>query len=273
MQISYARHMDSTTSFALSLSGGGICALAYAGFDEVLRQHKLEPSCYAGLSGGAILAVLLASNLTADNTLKFFQHLMTFRILNTHLSHIEVVDHGKLAALIRHLLPYKTFEKLPTQAAIFASDVTNKEPVFIQSGDIASAIVASCSVFPLLQPVKRRGLLLGDGGMTVYYGAQYVRTAGFNKIIGVDVTGITEGPVRGLLSALYKQINTTITENARHELEEWPVDLDIRIAFPGTSIFNIQRKAFHFINIGRITAKRYLRQIQRLTSSPSHETK
>ncbi|MBI3576925.1 patatin-like phospholipase family protein [Candidatus Gottesmanbacteria bacterium] len=258
--------MDSSAPFALSLSGGGICSLAYAGFDEVLRQHKLESSCYAGLSGGAILAVLLASNMSADNAIQFFQHLKTFKILNTHLSHIEVIDHTKLISLLRSLLPYKTFEDLPTRAAVFASDVTNKEPVLIQNGDIASAIVASCSIFPLLQPVKRRGRLLGDGGMTVYYGANYLRPLGFKKVIGVDVTGITEGPVKGLLSALYKQINTTVTENARHELEEWPVDLDVRITFPGASIFSLQRKAHHFVNFGKKTAQHYLGKIHHMLS-------
>lgn len=252
--------------YALSLSGGGICSLAYAGFDEVLRQHKLEPSCYAGLSGGAILAVLLASNMTADNAIKFFEHLKTFRILNTHWSHIEVIDHMKLISLLRSLLPYKTFEKLPTRAVVFASDVTKKEPVLVTSGDIASALVSSCSIFPLLQPVRRRGLLLADGGMTIYYGAHYLRQLGYKKVVGVDVTGITEGPVHGLLSALYKQINTTVTENARHELEEWPVDVDVRITFPGASIFSLQRKAHHFVNFGRKTAEKYLRKIHSLTT-------
>lgn len=258
--------MNTPTPFALSLSGGGICSLAYAGFDEVLRQHKLEPSCYAGLSGGAVLAVLLASNLTADNVIKFFEHLKTFRILNTHLSHIEVIDHAELSVLIRRLLPYKTFEELPTRAAVFASDVTKKEPVLITSGDIASAIVASCSIFPLLQPVRRRGSLLADGGMTVYYGAHYLRQLGYKKVVGVDVTGITEGPVHGLLSALYKQINTTVTENARHELDEFPVDMDVRITFPGASIFSLQKKAHHFVNFGRKTGQQYLSQLHRLIS-------
>lgn len=254
--------------FALSLSGGGICSLAYAGFNEVLHQHKLKPSYYAGLSGGAILAVLLASNVTADNIINFFLHLKTFRILNTHLSHIEIIDHNKFTVLIRQLLPYKTFEELPTRAAVFASDVTNKEPVFIRSGDIASAIVASCSLFPLLQPVKRRGLLLGDGGMTVYYGANFIRQLGYKKVVGVDVTGMTVGPLYSLLSALYKQINTTLSENARHELEEWPVDIDVRITFPRASIFSLQRKAHHFVNFGRKTAEQYVGKIQKLIFSP-----
>ncbi len=262
--------MGSSTSFALSLSGGGVCSLAYAGFDEVLRQHKMDPACYAGLSGGAILAVLLASNMTADNILKFFLHLKTFKILNTHLSHIEIIDHTKLILLLRDLLPYKTFEDLPTRAAVFASDVTKKEPVLINTGDIASALVASCSLFPLLQPVKRRGILLGDGGMTVYYGANYIRQLGFKKVVGVDVTGLSVGPVYGLLSALYKQINTTLSENARHELEEWPVDVDVRITFPRQSIFSLQRKAHHFVNFGRKTAQTYLSRLQHLASPPQH---
>ncbi len=253
--------MDLSRSFALSMSGGGLSAIAYAGVNEVLLEHHLAPSCYAGLSGGAALAVLLASGLSTAEIIAFVDRIKTVRILNTHWTHWEVVDHTKLTQFIRELLPYKTFESLPIPAVIFASDVVKKRPVAIQMGDIASAIVASCSMFPMLQPVKRRGLELVDGGFTLYYGAQFLRSVSVDKVSGIDVTGLTEGSIGGVFRALFLQINAAITSNSLHELSESPVDLDIKIRFPTPSIFSFDRKATHLVHIGR---KAMLSHVQKL---------
>lgn len=257
--------MDTPKKFALSMSGGGLSAVAYAGMNEVLIEHNLAPSCYAGLSGGAALAVLLASRLTTADVIKFIDGIKTFRMLNTHWSHFEVINHTKLIEYIRDALPYKSFESLPIPAVIFASDVTHQQPVVIQSGDIASAIVASCSMFPMLQPVKRRGLELVDGGFTLYYGARFLHElAHADKIIGVDVTGLTEGSVSGIFRALFLQINSAITSNSRYELSEFPVDLDIKIRFPTPSLFSFDRKAAHLVHIGRKAAQSHLKKIKQV---------
>ena len=246
------------------MSGGGLSAIAYAGINEVLLEHNLAPSCYAGLSGGAALAVFLASCMSTNQIIECIDQLKTVRILNTHWSHLEVIDHVKLASHIRDMLPYKTFESLPIPAVIFASDVVHQQPVVIKSGDIASAIVASCSMFPMLQPVRRRGLELVDGGYTVYYGAQYLREIdSIEMVIGVDVTGLSEGSVGGILRALFLQINSVITSNSRYELKEFPVDLDLKIRFPAPSIFSFDRKAARLVHIGRHTARTNISKIRR----------
>jgi NTE family protein len=247
--------------FTLSLSGGGLSSIAYAGFNDELIEKHLEPSSYAGLSGGALLAVLLASKMTSKEIISFVKNINFLELLNTRFTHFEVIDHTKLIEKIREALPYKTFEQLPVPAVIFASDLTKTEPVAIQGGDLASAIVASCSMFPLLQPVKRQGRLLGDGGFTVYYGARFLRCS-TDKIIGVDVTGLSEGVVRGAFHSLFMQINSAVTSNSRYELSEYPVDLDIKISFPTPSIFSFDQKVSHLLSLGRKSAKKHLSKIK-----------
>lgn len=259
--------MINSNNFALSLSGGGLSALAYASFVEELKKHQLEPSCYAGLSGGALLSVLLASNLSTQEIVDLIRHLKTLKLLNTHLTQFEIIDHKKLTELIRDLLPIKFFEQLPKRAVVFASDLNKKETAVLSSGDIASAVVASCSLFPVLKPVKRKGLLLGDGGFTVYYGAQYLHDMGFTKVIGVDVTGLTEGTFKGILKAFYQLVNSAISSNARYELHEAPVNLDIKITFPSPTIFTIERKINHILYLGRKAAERNIKKIKKILAN------
>lgn len=254
----------SNNSLALTLSGGGLSALAYAGFVERLKEKNIQPTMYAGLSGGAISAVLLASNLSTSEIQQFWLKIQTPSILNTHLSKLEIIDHKKFIELVRELLPFKNFEDLPFPAVVFVTDLEKKEPVLINTGDIASAVVASCSVFPLLQPVKRRGLILGDGGFTVFYGAKFLRELGAKKVVGVDVTGLTEGGFKGFLSALYKQINASVTYISRYELENYPVDLNIQISFPAPNPLNFREKTDHLVALGQKRADDYMYKVKKL---------
>jgi NTE family protein len=243
--------IKSKNKIGITFSGGGLSALAYAGFCEELQKHHVDIDLYAGLSGGALMAILVASKLTIEEITQFVLHLDTLTIINSKPSNIEIIDHRKFIELLREMLPYKTFEKLPTPVVLFATDLEKKIPVAIDSGDIASAIAASCSVFPLLQPVKRKGLILGDGGFTVYYGARFMRARGIDKVIGVDVTGMTEGRVKGFFRALFLQINSSTTSNSRYELELDPVDVDVKISFPSPNPLNIGRKTTHLIKLGQ----------------------
>ena len=257
--------MTNTLSpFALTMSGGGLSSLAYAGFVSVLHEHDIYPSVYAGLSGGAIAAVLLSSGLSVDKILEFVFYFTSIKMINTHLKHFEIIDHHRLVERMRNILPYKTFEELPIPVYIFASDLVNQKPVVLYTGDIASAIAGSCSFYPLLEPIKRRGSLLSDGGFTTYYGAQYLREKGMKKVIGVDVTGVCESTVGGILGLFYKQLNISLTSNKRYELSEYPVDLDIQIMFPAPFFLSIHQKADHIIKYGRKKAVSHISQIQKV---------
>jgi NTE family protein len=252
------------SSLGLSMSGGGLSALAYLGFVEELKKAGIEPELYAGLSGGAIIAVLLASGLSTLEVVDFFKHIRFWQLLNFSWHTIEVFDHHKMNELIHSLLPIKRFEDLPTKALVYASDLTLKQPALFEEGDIASAVLASCSMFPFMQPVKRRGRILGDGGYTVYYGAQYLRERHIKTVVGVDVSGLTERSISGIFGGLYKQINAALTSNARYELHEHHVDLDVQIAFPMPNIFHFQGEIDHLLATGRKAAQKHLTKIKKL---------
>jgi len=255
--------MNEYYPFGVSFSGGGLSSVAYSGFIDVLKENGLSPSLYAGLSGGALVSVLLASNMKGAEIIEFIDKFKTLKIINTNLHNIEIFDHNKLTDLIRSLLPYKNFEDLPIKTLIFSSDLVKKSPLVLDSGDLASAIVSSCSAFPILSPVKRLGFILGDGGFTTYFGAQMIREAGVKKVVGIDVVGILEGSVRGLFGSLYKGINSSLYSIARYELQESPVDVNIQIVFPSPNIFSFDKKATHIINLGRQSAEKNIYKIKK----------
>ena len=48
-------------TFGLTLSGGGVRALAHAGMLKALEQYGLRPVAISGTSGGALVGALYAS--------------------------------------------------------------------------------------------------------------------------------------------------------------------------------------------------------------------
>ena len=48
-------------TFGLTLSGGGVRALAHGGMLKALEEHNLRPVVISGTSGGALVGALYAS--------------------------------------------------------------------------------------------------------------------------------------------------------------------------------------------------------------------
>lgn len=257
-------HKNDSKKLCFSFSGGSTSALAYLGFVDECKKHGIEPDCYAGLSGGAIIAGLLGSGITAEECLTRFQKLIDWKLINFSLKGFELVNHTKFKAALKEVLPVHNFEDLTVPVLIFATDAIKNKTVVLETGDLISAITASCSTYPMLEPTKRNGLLLIDGGYSVYYGAQLAREKGYSKVVGIDVTGIAEKSFGGWLKGFYREINASISSNARYELDANPVDLDIRLKFSPPSIFSLKKKSHHLIDIGRNAAGKNIHKIKKL---------
>ncbi len=247
------------------MSGGSLGCLAYASFIQTLRdEYKLQPNIFAGLSGGAMVASMIGAGMDKEEIFDVISHISLRNLVNLHVSQFEILDHHKLIEFFRFNLPVKNFEELNTPVIIFATNVKRQEVEILTSGDLASAIVASCSVYPLLNPVKRLGKLLTDGGYSTYYGSNLIKQRGIDKVVGVDVTGLNEGTTPRFLRAFYLSVNAVITSNARYELREFPVDLDIRINVSTPSIFGLKKSKDKIFQLGEEAAHVYHNKIQHL---------
>jgi len=249
------------------MSGGSLGCLAYISFLQTLRdKYQLQPNLIAGLSGGAMVASMIAAGLDKDEIFEVMHHISLSKLVNLHITQFEIIDHHKLIEYFRHNLPVKTFEELSTPVIIFATNVKKQDVEVLCSGDLASAIVASCSVYPLLSPIKRLGKLLTDGGYSTYYGAHHLRSEGVEKVVGVDVAGLNEGTTPKFMRSLYQSVNSIITSNARYELEKYPVDLDIRLDVNTPTIFGLEKSKAAIFAQGEKAAHAYSQKIKSLVS-------
>lgn len=95
--------------------------------------------------------------------------------------------HGKTLERfsIRHLP--ERFEELETPFAAVTTVVPSGAAFTITSGQLSSAISASCALRVLRRPVKREGLQLKDGGFSCVLPTRVCRELGADFVIASDV--------------------------------------------------------------------------------------
>jgi NTE family protein len=150
--------------FSLALSSGFFGFYAHAGLVGALEEAGLAPAGLAGSSAGALVAGLWAAGVPAPE--------LAAELLGLERS--DFWDPGPGLGLLRgrlfqarveRLLPVPSFEGCRARLAVSAFDLGARRTVVLDRGELASALVASCAFPGLIQPVRRDGRLLSDGGI------------------------------------------------------------------------------------------------------------
>lgn len=150
--------------FALAMSSAFFGFFAHAGLLAALDDAGLRPARYAGSSAGAMIAGLAASGTSpraiADELLglrraDFWDPAPGLGLLRGEL----------FRARIARLASAATLEACARPVALSVFDLARRRTVVLTTGDLPTAITASCSFPLLLHPVRREGRLLSDGGI------------------------------------------------------------------------------------------------------------
>lgn len=159
------------------LSAGYFGFYGHAGFVEGLLASGITPAAWAGTSAGGMVASFAAAGLAPAR--------MAELILQQRREHFWDPDYFGIAmdtmrkghrasgllkgerfvALLKQFLPTQDFAALKTPLLLVATNLTTQAPVVITSGEIATAVHATCAYPGLFQAVRREGQLLWDGGI------------------------------------------------------------------------------------------------------------
>lgn len=151
-------------AFALALSSGFFGFYAHAGMLAALEEADLTPARLAGSSAGALVAGLWAAGLPASLIVDELLALERADFWDPSPG-LGLLRGHRFRRILERLLPAPAFEACRVPLTVSAFDVGARRTVVLDEGDLASAIVASCAFPGLLQPVRRNGRLLSDGGI------------------------------------------------------------------------------------------------------------
>jgi NTE family protein len=151
-------------SLGLALSGGGIRCVAHLAVVQCLQEWGLSPTHYAGTSGGALIASLLAAGKSPEEILTVVKELSVLGILKPKFSLRGLIDvEGALKSFTSHL-PAK-FEDLLVPITVTATNVRTGACEMFSSGALLPPVLASCCMPVFFCPVQIGSDLYIDGGM------------------------------------------------------------------------------------------------------------
>lgn len=192
----------------VAFGGGGARGIAHIHVVEVLEELGLKPVALAGSSIGSIIGTGLASGMTGKDLRDYMSDIFTHRaeiarrIWRTRPERwAEFLKGGfrvsqfSIEKVLEAFLPPDlpiNIEDLQIPLSITASDFHAAKEVIIESGELRSALAASCAIPPVFRPVWRDGRILVDGGLLnpVPFDLLFDKA---DIVIGVDVVGTPVG--------------------------------------------------------------------------------
>jgi NTE family protein len=233
----------------LALSGGSVRGLAHIGVYKVLAESGIRLSIIAGSSAGSVIGAGIAAGMSWQDLTELARAVFWPKLL--HGSTLE-----KFCA--RHLP--ERFSDLRLPFAAVATSLPSKHAIAIKSGDLASAINASCAMRVIRGCVRRNGQLLKDGGIACVLPSQVCRQLGANFIIGSDVWEVSS-LLRGAgLHATHPQANRLYPVHYRNSLRH--INLLIHPQVPWAGYWPGEAGIERMVAAGERAARLALQQFQ-----------
>jgi len=176
------------TSIGLALSGGAVRGMAHIGVLEVLEEAGIRPDVVAGTSAGALVGALYCAHLPLSQIREEAQTLRWSRIGRVTRPRLGWFDISRLEERLDDLLERRTFAELPIPFTAVAADILTGELVTLNSGPVAAAVRASCSLPGIFTPCEQGERLLVDGGLLNNLPVSVARNMGADYVIAVDLS-------------------------------------------------------------------------------------
>ncbi len=174
----------------LALSGSGNRSPFYIGFLEYLSEQNVTVDYITACSGGSLVAAAYACG-----TLPEFKKLIlsltpeSIKVYMTRSTGGGFYNIDLLEEAIRTFTKGMNFEEVRPLMGFVAVDIENGEKVLLCMGDIARAARISCTLPGVFEPVQWGGKTLIDGGLLTMVPGDFLKQAGMDVTIGVNMRG------------------------------------------------------------------------------------
>ena len=180
----------------IALGGGGVRGAAHVGVLQELDEAGIDIDMVAGVSAGAVVGAMYAHSLDGkwveDQFRKVwastkFQDVAAKRFIQSgpsdpwiHKIRKNITEHAlaimslhrnsimtneSLREILRMLIPARTFDQMKIPLKIVSTDIETGDDIISDKGDLMDALVKSCAIPGIMEPVEDEGRLMVDGGV------------------------------------------------------------------------------------------------------------
>lgn len=256
----------------LALSGGAARGIAHAGVLEVLAEAGVGVRALAGTSAGSVVGALFAAGVTPAEIGHVALETRWSDLIRVRLPHAGMVAGDGLQRFFERVIPAQTFAQLRLPFAAVATDLATGVRVDLTTGPLSRAVLASCSLPVLLEPVGEGGRLLVDGGLSSQLPVRAVREllgtgAGGAPVVAVDVNvgGLEHPRLGSVIEVALHLAMLWAARSARDEQGE--ADLVIGVDVRGIALQDLAQGP-ELLRRGREAARAALPQLRALLERP-----
>jgi NTE family protein len=148
----------------LVLSGGGARGIAHVGVLKALDEMEVKFHKISGTSAGAIVGALYACGYKPDHIFELVKNLSIFKSVRPAFAWTGLLTMDGLKELLLKSIP-DDFAKLKIPLTVAATDIRKGQIRYFSEGELIPAIVSSCSIPAIFNPVNMDGNLYVDGGL------------------------------------------------------------------------------------------------------------
>ena len=242
----------------IALSGGGVAGCAHLGVLYGLEKADISVGYIAGTSAGAIVASLYAYGYRPKHMIKLlplinkelvdYDYPSFVRAFLRRGMRVQGLARGeRLRSLIAGVTRNARMTDLRLPVALIATDLKTATPVVFTSRPIlrplpgadiitdisvADAVVASCAIPVLFQPIHHRGRILVDGGVIDNCPISVVKALGAEKTIAVRTmeAAPVESSFDSLLAIIKRVMSITLNIQVKQQLKEADIVLQPEVA-------------------------------------------
>lgn len=172
----------------VALSGGGARGFAHVGALKALEEAGMKPDVIAGVSAGAVAAVMYAAGVPLDEMLSLFTSTKFTDFARPSLIHGDgMFSLIRFKQFIEEATGIDRLENLRIPTYVGVTDLDHGEPAEFHEGPLGERVVASCSIPIVFSPVEIDGIHYVDGGVLRNLPAWIIREK-CETLIGINVS-------------------------------------------------------------------------------------
>src|SRR5690349_3082192 len=203
----------------LVLSGGGARGISHIGVLKALEELGVEIHCLAGASAGSIVGSLYSYGYAPEKILDIIVNASVFRSMRPAWALTGLLSLDGLRDILLKHIPENSFEVLKKPMTIAATEIRKGKAEYFDKGELMPAILASCCIPAVFNPITFNGGVYVDGGILDNLPARSIRSqcdlligSHCNPIIDeFDVKSFRNVIERSLLLAIYG--NTAVNKS------------------------------------------------------------
>lgn len=172
----------------VALSGGGARGFAHVSALKALEEAGMKPDVIAGVSAGAVAAVMYAAGVPLDEMLSLFTSTKFTDFARPSLIHGDgMFSLMRFKQFIEEATGIDRLENLRIPTYVGVTDLDHGEPAEFHEGPLGERVVASCSIPIVFSPVEIDGIHYVDGGVLRNLPAWIIREK-CETLIGINVS-------------------------------------------------------------------------------------